>query len=181
MRLLFAVALTTGMRPSEYLSLTWNDVDLDRETISISHSPEWRKGGWQYADTKRPRSRRMIKLQDWVVALQRGEKSKAQHECGTELVFRAKQGGPIRESHFVRRYFKPLLKEAELPPIRLYDLRHTAATLSLAAGVSPKIISEQLGHSSVAFTLEIYSHVLPHMQDAAAEKVEALLLNATLR
>jgi integrase len=75
----------------------------------------------------------------------------------------------------VRRYFKPLLKEAGLPNIRLYDLRHGAATLALAAGVSPKIISEQLGHASVAFTLDVYSHVLPHMQDAAAEKVEALL------
>ena len=62
-----------------------------------------------------------------------------------------------------------------MPNIRLYDLRHTAATLALAAGVSPKIISEQLGHASVAFTLDVYSHVLPHVQDAAAEKVEALL------
>ena len=62
-----------------------------------------------------------------------------------------------------------------MPNIRLYDLRHRAATLALAAGVSPKIISEQLGHASVAFTLDVYSHVLPHMQDAAAEKVQALL------
>jgi integrase len=62
--------------------------------------------------------------------------------------------------------------------IRLYDLHHTAATLGLAAGVSPKIVSEQLGHASVAFTLEVYSHVLPHMQEAAANKVEALLMAA---
>ena len=66
-----------------------------------------------------------------------------------------------------------------MPNIRLYDLRHTAATIALAAGVSPKIISEQLGHASVAFTLDVYSHVLPHMQDAAAEKVQALLIDAT--
>jgi integrase len=90
-------------------------------------------------------------------------------------VFCAKRGGPIRESYFVRRYFKPLLKRAELPPMRLYDLRHTAATLSLAAGVSPKIISEQLGHSSVGFTLDVYSHLLPHMQDQAAGMVQGLL------
>ena len=95
-------------------------------------------------------------------------------------MFRAKRGGPIRTSHFVRRHFKPLLKSAELPTIRLYDLRHTAATISLAAGVSPKVISEQLGHASVAFTLDVYAHVLPHMQDAAAEKVQALLLDTTI-
>jgi integrase len=95
-------------------------------------------------------------------------------------VFHAKRGGPIRESRFVQRHFKPLLKSAELPAIRLYDLRHTAATISLAAGVSPKVISEQLGHASVAFTLDVYSHVLPHMQHAAVEKVQALLINSTV-
>jgi integrase len=70
----------------------------------------------------------------------------------------------------VKRHFKPLLQSAELPAIRLYGLRHTAATISLAAGVSPKVISEQLGHASVAFTLDVYSHVLPHMHYAAAGK-----------
>jgi len=76
----------------------------------------------------------------------------------------------------VRWYFKPLLNAAQLPNIRLYDLRHTAATIALAAGISPKIVSEQLGHASSAFTLDVYSHVLPHMQEAAAEKVQTLLL-----
>jgi integrase len=59
--------------------------------------------------------------------------------------------------------------------IRLYDLRHTAATLALTVGVSPKVVSEQLGHSSAGFTLGVYSHVLPRMQDDAAAKVEAVL------
>ena len=95
-----------------------------------------------------------------------------------DLVFTAHRGVQIREERFVRVYFKPLLRSAGLPNIRLYDLRHTAATLALAAGVSPKIVSEQLGHASVAFTLEVYSHVLPHMQEAAANKIEALLMAA---
>ena len=69
-----------------------------------------------------------------------------------------------------------LVKRAALPDIRLYDLRHTAATLALTVGVSPKVVSEQLGHTSAAFTLDIYSHVLPHMQDDAAAKVEAALM-----
>ena len=91
------------------------------------------------------------------------------------LLFRAKRGGPICESRFVRCHFKPLLKSAALPSIRLYDLRHTTATISLAR-VSPKVISEQLGRASVSFTLDVYSHVLLHMQDAVAEKVQALLI-----
>jgi len=110
------------------------------------------------------------------MALLRDGMSREGGSCGEDLVFRAKRGGPIRESHFVRRYFKPLLNAAQLPNIRLYDLRHTAATIALAAGISPKIVSEQLGHASVAFTLDVYSQVLPHMQEAAAERVQTLLL-----
>src|SRR5260370_802682 len=68
---LFALALTTGMRPSEYLALTWTDFDLERGTVSVSKTLEWRKGGWCFEDTKRERSRRMIKLQNWVLALLR--------------------------------------------------------------------------------------------------------------
>jgi integrase len=173
---LLALAMTTGMRPSEYFALTWNDIDLDRGAVSIFRSLEWRNGGWQFADTKRPRSRRVVKLQAWVVSVLREHRAKEQDRSGDDLVFRANRGGPIRESYFVQRYFKPLLETAGLPNIRLYDLRHTAATISLAAGVSPKVISEQLGHASVAFTLDVYSHVLPHMQDQAASMVQALLL-----
>ena len=121
---LLALAMTTGMRPSEYLALTWNDIDLDRGTVSVSRSLEWRKGGWQFADTKRPRSRRVVKLQAWVVSVLSEHRTKGQERSRDDLAFRAKRGGPIRESYFVQRYFKPLLKAAGLPEIRLYDLRH---------------------------------------------------------
>ena len=180
---LLGLAMSTGMRPSEYLALTWADIDLVRGTVSVSRTLEWEKGGWQFADTKRSRSRRVIKLQAWVIALlekhRQSVEGRNDNNPARNLVFVAKCGRPIREPKFVRRYFKPLLRKAGLPNIRLYDLRHTAATLALAAGVSPKIISEQLGHASVAFTLDVYSHVLPHMQDAAAEKVQALLVDPT--
>jgi integrase len=177
---LFALAMTTGMRPSEYLALTWSDFDLEGGTVNISKTLEWRKGGWCFEDTKRERSRRMVKLQNWVVALLRKfeEPARTAQAGSGDLVFTSDRGGPIHEAKFVGRYFKPLLRSAGLPNIRLYDLRHTAATLGLAAGVSRKIVSEQLGHASVAFTLEVYSHVLPHMQDTAAMKVEALLMAA---
>jgi integrase len=145
---------------------------------AVSHTLEWRKGGWQFAETKRSRSRRLVKLQSLVVAILREQALKEMAARGDLLLFRARRGGPIRESRVVQDHFKPLLESAELPAIRLYDLRHTAATISLIAGVFPKVISEQLGHSSVAFTLDVYSHVLPHMQDAAAEKVQALLIEA---
>jgi integrase len=68
-----------------------------------------------------------------------------------------------------------LLKKAKLPEIRLYDLRHTTATLLLSEGVNPKIVSERLGHASIVLTLDTYSHVLPTMQEDATEKLEMLL------
>ena len=176
---LFALAITTGMRPSEYLALTWSDFDLEHGAVSISKTVEWRGREWLFEDTKRERSRRVVKLQNWVTALLGRLKEKASLADAKpgDLVFKSHHGGPIREPQLVRRHFKPLLEHAGLPNIRLYDLRHTAATLGLAAGVSPKVVSEQLGHASVAFTLEVYSHVLPHMQDEAALKVESLLVN----
>jgi integrase len=177
---LFALAMTTGMRPSEYLALTWSDFDLEHGCVSVSKTLQHWERSWFFEDTKRERSRRTIKLQSWVTTLIRilKEKAKAAGAKTNDLVFTSERSGPIHEAKLVERHFKPLLVSAGLPNIRLYDLRHTAATLALVAGVSPKVVSEQLGHASVAFTLEVYSHVLPHMQDEAAMKVEALLMTA---
>ena len=101
-------------------------------------------------------------------------------ECpeAVDLTFVTEFGRPVNVNSLVYKHFKPILKKAGLPNIRLYDLRHTAAALALTVGVSPKVVSEQLGHTSAAFTLDVYSHVLPHMQDDAAAKVEAALLGA---
>ena len=180
---LFAVALTTGMRPSEYLALSWRDIDWDRGTASIVRSLHKHEGQWTFADTKRVRSRRVVKLQTWVLELLRKLKDKA-HAAGetcdsafADLIFTTARDEPINEEYLVKKNFKPLLREAGLPNIRLYDLRHTSATLALTVGVAPKVVSEQLGHASAAFTLDTYSHVLPHMQEEAAAKMEAALMN----
>lgn len=91
-----------------------------------------------------------------------------------DLVFKTVSGHPVNADGLAK-HFRSTLKAADLPRIRLYDLRHTVATLALAAGVSPKVVSEQLGHASAVFTLDTHPHVLPHMQDEAATKVEAML------
>ena len=84
-------------------------------------------------------------------------------------------GQPLDYRTVVRRHFKPLLAKVGLPNIRLYDLRHTCATLLLSRGEHPKIVGERLGHSSTTLTLDTYSHVLPDMQHRAAEKLEETL------
>jgi len=172
------------MRPSEYLALCWRDVDWDRGTISVVRTLHRNEGQWTFEDTKRVRSRRVVKLQMWVLDLLRKLRNRADQaavcaSASPDLIFTTAHGEPINEKYLVKKHFKPLLRESGLPNIRLYDLRHTAATLALALGVSPKVVSEQLGHTSAAFTLDVYSHVLPHMQDDAAAKVEAALMGTT--
>jgi integrase len=176
-----AVALTTGMRPSEYLALKWQDIDWTRETVSVVRSIHRVNGKWRFSDTKRSRSRRPIKLQSWIVALLRDLQTKASvqdlYPEANDLVFRTPSGQPINADYLAKQ-FRSILDLAGVPRIRLYDLRHSAATIALAAGVSPKVVSEQLGHASTAFNLDTYAHVLPHMQDEAAARVQAILLGA---
>jgi integrase len=180
---LFAVALTTGMRPSEYFALCWRDIDWNRGTISVIRTLHRNEGQWTFADTKRARSRRVVKLQMWVLDLLwklKGRADEAGAACDSvfaDLIFTTARGEPINEEYMVKKHFKPLLREAGLPNIRLYNLRHTSATLALTVGVAPKVVSEQLGHASAAFTLDTYSHVLPHMQEEAASRMEAALLS----
>jgi integrase len=91
------------------------------------------------------------------------------------LVFTTRAGTPIRRDNLHDKSWKPLLRRAGLPDTRFHDLRHTCATLLLTKGVHPKIVSEMLGHSSIAITLDTYSHVLPGMGDAAASAMEDML------
>lgn len=175
---LFALALTTGMRPSEYLALRWSDIDWEQETATVSRTLE-KRCGWKFAETKRARSRRLVKLQSWVIRLLRRTYAIAsvtnfKNSAAAAQMFKTKSGDSIN-SDFLARQFKQILRQAGISAMRLYDLRHTAATLALAAGVPAKIVSEQLGHATSAFTLDVYSHVLPHMQSEAAKKVETLL------
>lgn len=97
-----------------------------------------------------------------------------------DLVFATPEGGPLAPRNLKRRHFRPILEQAKLPAdFRLYDLRHSCATLLLAAGEHPKVVSERLGHASITLTLDVYSHVLPTMQEAASQKLESLLYGKT--
>jgi integrase len=91
------------------------------------------------------------------------------------LVFATQRGTLVNPSNLRKRSFAPLLEKAGLPSVRFHDLRHTCATLLLSKNVNPKIVSEMLGHATVAITLDTYSHVLPTMQDSAARALEDVL------
>ena len=91
------------------------------------------------------------------------------------LIFASESGEPLKRHYITTHQFKPLLKRARLPQIRFHDLRHTCATLLLSENVNPKVVSEMLGHATIAITLDTYSHVLPNMQSEAAKAMEDAL------
>ncbi len=95
------------------------------------------------------------------------------------LIFCNEVGEPLERQNLHRRHFRQALKQAGLPEtLRLYDLRHTCATMLLAAGVHPKVAQERLGHSSITMTLDTYSHVFPDLQREATEQLESLLASS---
>lgn len=185
---LWAFALETGMRPGEYLALRWSDVDLDTGTATVQRSLVWRKDGqFEFSPPKTAKSRRKVPLSPGLVLeLKAHKKAQAEERMATgpawkdqALVFAASNGGPIRRENLTKRHFKPLLKAAKLPDIRLYDLRHCTATLLLAKGVNPKVVAERLGHSSITLTLDTYSHVLPDIQEQATNILGDLLFGSS--
>jgi len=90
-----------------------------------------------------------------------------------EWVFSSRVGTPISCHNLINRSWKPLLKKAGLPDTRFHDLRHTCATLLFTKGAHPKIVQEMLGHSSITITLNLYSHVLPDMQERRCRRWRA--------
>lgn len=184
---LFNIAVIAGLRPSEYLGLQWKDVDFDSGLVTVRRTLSWlRDMTWYFGEPKTATSRRSVPLPPQVLRMLREHRRRQAEErlkAGAryenhDLVFCGNEGNPINPRNLITRHYKPALKRAGLPRIRLYDLRHTCATLLLVAEENPKVVSERLGHSSVVLTLDTYSHVLPSMQKAATDKLAGMLFPA---
>ena len=170
---LFYTALYTGMRRGELLALQWDEVDLDMATLSVTRSVYRRSGGeFVISQPKTPKSRRMIALPPSLALVLMEHRARRENQVAllgiplTHLAFSHHDGSPLDPST-VSHTFGKVIKMAGLPPIRFHDLRHTHAPLMLKQGVHPKIVSERLGHSTVAMTLDTYSHVVPGLQEQA--------------
>jgi len=176
----FFLALYTGMRRSELLGLRWSAVDLARKSLSVTQTLQCIKGkGLVATQPKTYRSRRLVTLPPSAAAFLSGLKVRQRQERegiglewnDSDYVSSNFDGTPFHPNTMSKAFSK-LIKKAELPQVRLHDLRHTHATIMLKQGADPKTISERLGHSSVVITLDTYAHVLPGMQEAAALKFE---------
>lgn len=174
---LYVLAVTGGMRQGELLALQWPDIDFDAKMVSIRHTLIEVQGKVEISEPKTDKSRRRVSIPQIAVdaLIARRKQAVAEGHAASPWVFCDSQGGFLRKSNLVNRSFKPLLKAAELPPIRFHDLRHTSATLLLLQGVHAKVVQERLGHSTIGMTLDTYSHVLPALESQAADKFDSLL------
>ncbi|KKM00506.1 hypothetical protein LCGC14_1803780 [marine sediment metagenome] len=181
---LYVVAIHTGMRLGELCGLRW--ADLGEGCLSVVQQAYRLDGAWHFTAPKTKAGRRSITLSraaSEALRLHRirqtQERLAAKSWEDHDLVFCNPRGRPVEASNLRRRSFHPALARAGLPRIRFHDLRHTAATLLLAGGVHAKVVQEMLGHSSVAITLDVYSHVTPNLQAEAAAKMDELVPAAT--
>jgi len=174
--ILFYTALYTGLRRSEILGLRWRDVNLDLATLSVVQTlQQVPGGGYIFREPKTKRSRRLVDLSPSLALLLREHREKQEVDKNLlgrsvmpdDLVFCLPDGRPLPPNSVTAAFHK-LAKSLGLSGVRLHDLRHTHATIMLMQGVHPKIVSERLGHSSIAITLDTYSHVMPGLQAAAA-------------
>ena len=179
----FTVSMTTGLRLGEIIGLRWVDVDLDRGVLRVQQAIQrLNKVGIIVKPPKTAGSRRPIAIGADVVSLVRKHRvsqAATRLQMGpiwkeSGLVFPSETGSPLCDKT-IRTVFTRTCERAGVPRIRLYDLRHTAASLLLAGGTHPKIVAERLGHSTVNLTLNTYSHVLPTLQADAAETMDRLL------
>ncbi len=179
---LYVLAVSAGLREGELLGLRWEDVDLDRGIVRVRRQLTRTRDGLLFTAPKRGKSRGVRITQGAVGALSdhRRRQNEDRLRLGTlwqdgGLVFTSTVGTPVGIGNLTYRSFRPLLERAGLPRIRVHDLRHTAATLLLGKGVHPKIVQEMLGHSTIAQTMDTYSHVLPDMQDGAVAAMQDAL------
>ena len=183
----FLLGATTGMRRGEVLGLRWADIDFSTRRLTVNQTVLNVAYKITLGTPKTARSRRRIALDPETVRVllehyrrQLAERrSMGRAYADQDLVFAREDGRPTHPDLFSQT-FKRTVKRLGLPTIRLHDLRHTHATMGLAAGIPIKIMSTRLGHATTAFTQDVYMHSVPAMEDSAAEQIADLIFNPTV-
>lgn len=182
---LWGFMLATGCRPGEALGVRWQDLDIERATVTIRRTvSQPRPGRWELKEPKTPKSLRTIPLSPRLIrALVQHRRAQAEYRlqagqaycADLDLVFASETGRLIDATNLSARHFKPLIEKAgisEPETITMYTLRHTCATLALQAGVNVRVVAERLGHANASLVLDVYGHVLPGAQEEATAKIE---------
>ena len=177
----FVLLTMTGMRRGEVLGVRWRDLDLDARKMSIRQTLTVVDGTLTIGSPKTSKSKRNIELNGTTVTALRQHRRRQREDqiaMGSDwsnegdLVFTDEVGLPVRPEWFSKEFGR-VSTAAGVPRIRLHDVRHTYATIALKRGVHPKVVSEMLGHSTIAITLDLYSHVSPSMARDATDLMES--------
>lgn len=180
LRGLWALALHTGMRRGELAGLRWNDVDLEEATLTVSQQ-RTTAGSKTVTMAPKARSQRQLLLADPTVSSLREHLDRQASErfsggvawVESGYVFVDESGEPLLPQR-ITKMFAAAIARADVPTIRLHDVRHTMATNALAVGVHPKVVQEQLGHSTIAVTMDTYSHVPQAVRRESAGRIAGL-------
>ena len=181
---LYVVALHTGLREGELLGLQWDDLDLEATTptLQVRRTLSETRTGHKFELPKsgKGRSIKLSRKAAETLRSHRARQAKEKLRLGSlwqdnRLVFPTTTGTTMSGTNLLGRHFKPLLKKAGLPAIRLHDLRHTCATILLMAGKHPKYVQELLGHANISITLDNYSHVIEGMDGGLGDAMDEAL------
>jgi len=176
------LAATTGMRRGEVLGLRWSDIDFQRRRLAVRQTITTANYRIVVGTPKTRRGRRSIALDQTTLQVLAAHQERQLEErrligaaySDQGLVFPREDGTPINPD-LLSQVFDRAVAKLSIPRIRFHDLRHTHATLGLAAGVPAKVMSERLGHATVAFTLDIYTHAVPGLDEASADQMGELI------
>ena len=176
---LWVLALTTGMREAELLGLAWEDTDLARGTVRVSHTLHRIEGEWVRLAPKTERSRRTIALTDLARAALEEHRRRMARERTPDwpywgLVFTTTRGWPLHANVVLSEWYRAL-DRLGLPRVRFHDLRRGAATFLVAEGVHPRVVMALLGHSTVRMAMDLYAHTSAEETREAARKIEEAL------
>jgi integrase len=180
-----ALAIATGARRGELLALRWRDLTDDYRHARIERTLQPTSDGLIYELPKTARSRRNLALPAFVnpyLQAQRRDQHRRQAKLGAswhnhDLIIDRGDGRPLNPDTLSTGWSR-VIRQRKLPKLRFHDLRHSHATLMLVQGVHPKIVSERLGHASIGITLDTYTHVLPSLQQQAADAFDDLFPTA---
>jgi integrase len=177
---LWALALHTGMRRGELAGLRWSDVDLERATLTIAQQ-RTTAGKETVTTTPKARSQRQLLLAEATVGVLRDHLERQEAErlaagvawVDSGYVFVDEAGVPLLPQRLTKT-FASAIARVDVPKIRLHDVRHTMATSALEAGVHPKVVQEQLGHATIAVTMDTYSHVPQAVRRESTARIAGL-------
>jgi integrase len=184
---LYVVLITAGLRLGEALGLPWRYVNWNDGTILVRQAIQRQTGvGFVVEELKTPKSRRIVPLMDVAIealriqqesqSRERSERGHAWHD--TEFVFTSDVGTPLDPANVRRQYYQAL-DWADMPKVRLHDLRHTASTLMASEGIPVHVIQAIMGHTTSVTTMDVYIHVLPASYQELTERMNAAYARVT--